>query len=66
MGIKAGGGTLTAGKALVDTQITAFMQGTLSFQAPGVANFVAVTFNYQYGAYLLYNHGFKAKPVILE
>ncbi|KAK3395032.1 hypothetical protein B0H63DRAFT_533483 [Podospora didyma] len=66
VGIKVGGGPLTAGRQLVDAQITAFMLGTLSFQARGLANLVTGKFDYTYGVYLLYNVGFKAKAVILE
>lgn len=42
------------------------MQATLSFQASGVVNVLAATFDYRYGVYILYNLGFKAKAVILE
>ncbi|PHH65090.1 hypothetical protein CDD81_3488 [Ophiocordyceps australis] len=65
LGIKVGGGSLLAGKTIMDAQLSGYLVGTLSFQASTDVNTQSQTMHYSYGVYLLFNMGYSARAYIL-
>ncbi|PHH75536.1 hypothetical protein CDD82_4401 [Ophiocordyceps australis] len=65
LGIKVGGGVVTAGKTIMDAQLSGYLVGTLSFQASTDVDTSTKTMHYSYGVYLLFNLGYSARAHIL-
>ncbi|KAI9146996.1 Killer toxin subunits alpha/beta [Paramyrothecium foliicola] len=66
IGIKVGGGSWTAGRSIIDAQITGFVRGILQFFAEARSGSSPTKWNYAYGVYLFYNVGYNARATVLE
>jgi chitinase len=66
VGITVGGSQLTGGVTLISATVSAFMKAALQFMATGNINLVTSMFDYEYGAYLYFNLGYKAQATVLN
>ncbi|KAH8891138.1 hypothetical protein GQ53DRAFT_687387, partial [Thozetella sp. PMI_491] len=66
VGITVGGGSFTGGITLISATVTAYLKAALQFKATGSVNLVTGMFDYEYGAALFYNLGYKAQATVLK